>query len=125
MNENNWLGSLLDDLQRAMYHPFVASLIGAFGAAVHAFPGATTSAKALNGVSCFFIGIYMGPAVIEWRGIVSEKISAAIIIACALGGLIVVNACLEYLRTTKLANMPFLRSFFAPTDKTGATQGEQ
>lgn len=100
---NNW--------QSIIYHPVVASFTGALGAAFYAFPGATIGIKAMNGIACFFVGIYAGPAIVEWRGVVSAKISAAIIIACALGGLIIVNSCLDYLRKTKIAEMPFLRGF--------------
>ena len=111
--DNNGIDDMvkgLDKWQHLIYHPVIASLTGALGAAFHAFPGAATGIKILNGVSSFFIGIYGGPAVVEWRGIESQRIGAAIIIACALGGLIAVNGFLDYLRTTKISDWPILRN---------------
>lgn len=100
----------LDRWQSIIYHPVVASCTGALGAAFHAFPGAARGIKVLNGISSFFIGIYLGPALVEWRGIESMRIGAAIIIACALGGLIAVNGFLDYLRTTRFSDWPVLRN---------------
>ena len=112
--DDGWVRWVLEHWQQVLAHPLVASLVGALGASAYAFPGASRGAKALNGVASFFIGIYVGPSLIEWRHIESERIGAAIIVGCALGGLIGVNAGLEYLRTTKLAQWPFFRTLLAP-----------
>ena len=105
---------VIDHWQQVIYHPLTASLTGAFGAAFHAFPGATPRVKALNGVLSFFIGIYGGPAIIDFRNIESERIGAAIIVMCALGGLIAVNAMLDYLRTTRFVDWPIVKTFLGP-----------
>lgn len=101
---------LTDHWQSILQHPVVASLVGSFGSAFYAFPGATGPVKAVNGVFSFFIGIYGGPAIIEWRTIESKHVGALIIVACALGGLIVANAFLEWLRSTKFADYPVIRN---------------
>jgi len=106
---------LIEHWQQVLYHPVIASLAGAIGAAIHAFPGASRSLKAINGVSSFFVGIYLGPSIIEWREIVSPRIGAAVIVGCALGGLVAMNSALDYLRTTPMAQWPVLRNFFGNT----------
>lgn len=115
-HEPNWLQWVLEHWQQVLYHPLVASLTGAFGAAFHAFPGASTGAKAVNGVSCFFIGIYAGPAIIEWREVESLRIGAGIIVATSLTGLIAVNAALDYMRNTPLADWPIIRNILKKGD---------
>jgi hypothetical protein len=103
---------LIEHWQQVIYHPVIASLTGAIGAYLHAFPGASPSLKAINGVSSFFVGIYLGPSIVEWREILSPRIGAAIIVGCALVGLVAMNAALEYLRSTPIAQWPGLRGFF-------------
>lgn len=110
---------VVENWQQVFYHPVVASVAGALAAAFHAFPGASRGAKTINGILSFFIGIYAGPAIVEWREIESTKIAAAIIVACALGGLITANAALEYMRTTKIAQWPFFRTLLAPPAEGG------
>jgi hypothetical protein len=102
--------------ETVIFHPVFASLIGAMGASVHAFPGATAKAKATNGFLSFFVAIYGGSLLVEWRSLESMKLIGATYAACALGGLIVINGVLEYLRTTKAAQWPILRGILNPPD---------
>lgn len=97
--------------QQLITHPLIAALAGSVMASFHAFPGASRSAKLLNGISSFIVGIYLGPAINEWQGITSERISALIIVAASLGGLILANGFLEYLKTTQALNWPLIGPF--------------
>lgn len=67
-------------------------------------------AKAANGISSFVIGVYLGPAVNDYAGVVSERVQALVVVACALGGLLVANAFLAWLRDTRFADLPIVRS---------------
>lgn len=109
MDEKQAAGSLAEHWDKIFYHPLAAAVTGAVMAGFHAFPGATRSAKLINGISSFLIGVYLGPAVNEYAGVGSERVQALVIVACALGGLIVANAFLDYLRTTRFSDLPFVR----------------
>ena len=109
--EQSTIGWAAEHWQLVLQHPVVVCLMGSALAAWHAFPGASRGVKFANGVSCFIIGIYAGPAVNEWWGTQSKNVAALVILGCAIGGLIVMNAMLEYLRTTKFAELPFLNRF--------------
>ena len=117
--EQTGLAWFAEHWQQVLAHPLVASALGAVGAATYAFPGATVGVKAANGVASFFIGIYLGPWIVESRSIESLRLAALIIVSSALGGLIMVNALLEHLRSTKIAQWPFFRNLLAPPATTG------
>lgn len=99
------LGWLNEHWEVLLQHPVVVSLLGSVLAVWHAFPGATYGAKLLNGVSCFFIGIYAGPALNDAMGTESKRVAAAVTLGCAIGGLVFVNGALEWLRATKFADV--------------------
>lgn len=120
-SEGGFMASLSANWEQFLLHPLVASLVGSGGAVIYAFPGATRSAKVLNGVFSFFCGIYGGPAFNEWRTIESKRIGAVIIILAAVSGLILLNGFLEWLKGTKFADLPFIRHFIkAPSGQEGA-----
>ena len=98
-------GWMTEHWEQVLQHPIVASALGSLFAAWHAFPGATTAAKAVNGVSCFLIGVYAGPAINDAWGTESKRVAAGVVIACSVGGLVVVNGALDYLRRTPFADL--------------------
>lgn len=119
--------SLLQQLLDNAYHPMVASFLGSVLAVFNAFPGATIAARAFNGATCFIIGIYAGPAVVEWRDITSPRIGALVVLLSALIGLIVVNQVLELAAKTKLGNLPMFKGWLRSVEAAAAaaTTGEK
>jgi hypothetical protein len=112
-----------------LFHPVFAALIGALGAAFHTFPGATRGTKMINGVLSFFAGIYFGGLLVEWRNLEGLRTIGSVYAGAALGGLVFVNAALEYLKTTPIAQWPVIRNILGssapglPTPPANGPQG--
>ena len=118
MDEPQAAGWFAEHWDKIVTHPLAAALAGSLLASFHAFPGATAGVKAANGISSFVIGIYLGPAVNDYAGVLSERVQALVVVACALGGLLVANAFLSWLRDTRFADLPIIKRIFGAKEQT-------
>lgn len=105
---------LFEHWREVVTHPVVAALAGSAVSVGQSFPGATAWVKMTNGAIAFTLAIYGGPAFNEVRGIESKTVGAFIILMTAICGLILTNTLLEYLKTTKLADLPIIGAFLKP-----------
>lgn len=92
----------LDDLPDWLAHPAVAAALGS-ALGLKALPGVSIVEKLLNLGASFALAVYAGPALVEYMGVTSLKVAAAVIFAVGATGLVVFNAAIDALKKTDLA----------------------
>lgn len=85
-------------------NPFLVSLLGSL-LGLKAWPGINMGEKALNVCLGFAIAIIAGPAIAEYTGVSSPRLTAAITFASGATGLVVFAAIIEGMRQTKLGDI--------------------
>lgn len=90
----------LDDF--ATHHQFIAAAAGS-AVGLYAVPGESIWARVANILAGFVIAIFAGPALIEYLGITSLRVSAGLIFIVGSTGLVVFNAVVEAVKKMDLA----------------------
>lgn len=90
----------LDDF--GSHHQFIAAAAGSI-VGLYAVPGDTLRSRLANILAGFVIAIFAGPALIEYLGITSLRVSAGIIFITGSTGLVVFNAVIEAVKKMDLA----------------------
>jgi peptidoglycan/LPS O-acetylase OafA/YrhL len=85
-------------------NPFVASFMGAL-VGLKAWPGTSWLDKASNLTLGFLISIIAGPAIVDYLGVSSPRIGAAIAFVCGATGLVLYASVIEGIRQTKFAEI--------------------
>jgi len=81
-------------------NPFVVGFAGAL-LGLRAWPGTTWAEKVSNIALGFAVAVVVGPAVVDYLHISSERIGAAIIFSCGAAGLVVFAALIDGIKQTK------------------------
>lgn len=91
-SEFNGLSGILTD-------PVVAAAIGAI-VGLRAVPGTSLIEKVINVAASFAVAAYGGSALVEHMGVMNPKLSAGIIFAVGVCGLVVLGGLFEALKKT-------------------------
>lgn len=90
----------LDDF--GTHHQLVAATAGSV-VGLYAVPGETLRSRVANILAGFVIAIFAGPALVEYLGITSVRVSAGVIFIVGSTGLVVFNACVEAVKKMDIA----------------------
>jgi hypothetical protein len=81
-------------------HPhWLAAAIGS-AVSLKAVPGSSLGAKLGNFGAGFAIAAYLGPAVVEWLAVRSEKIEFGIVFAVGMCGLVLTQSIIAAIKST-------------------------
>ena len=83
---------------------YVASLAGAI-LGLKAITGATPAERLSNLVFGFLIAVYLGPVVVDYLHVTSQRVSAGLIFATGAGGLVVFAALIDGIKQTSIATI--------------------
>ena len=92
------------DPESIMSNTFVAAIAGAL-LGLRALPGASLVEKGLNLLFGFMLAVFIGPAVVEWLGVVSIKRAAGIIFVVGAAGLVLFGAIIDGIKQTSFGNI--------------------
>lgn len=90
----------LDDF--GSHHQFIAAAAGSI-VGLYAVPGDTLRSRLANILAGFVIAIFAGPALIEYLGITSLRVSAGIVFIVGSTGLVVFDAVVEAVKKMDIA----------------------
>lgn len=99
------------DWKQWAFHPLIASLCGAALTLWNGIPGSSRGVRLTNAISTFIVGVFVGAAIVEWRGMTSRSLIGLTHLLTAIGGLILMSGFLSYLQETKFADLPIIRGF--------------